>query len=181
MSRGAGVGVSAGYKVGAVSVGAVARDFSAFESLRPDLLRLAAAMLRHSRARTSADDLVQGTLTRIYGRLDAGTLRIDEVDSPRKFAYTTLRNLFRDEIKSSRAREEPLEHAADTAAGSDVRAGVELDELLKLLGDKERAFLVCVLLEERTVGEAQKECGWPERSPYYHLRRLLARLRGEDV
>jgi hypothetical protein len=35
------------------------------------------------------------------------------------------------------------------------------------------------VLETDSVPAAQKRCGWPPKSPYYVLKKLLEKLRGE--
>jgi DNA-directed RNA polymerase specialized sigma24 family protein len=159
-----------------------AADFHAFEALHADLLRLARVLLRGSRVRTSPEDLVQGVLTRILAALRAGTLRADAIESPRSFAYASLRNLFLDEVKAHRTRfEESLEEATEAGAPPPARAAGGPSLLVKqVLGrfePKERCFLLRVVFEERSVTEAQTLCGWPPLSPYYQLRLLLDRAR----
>jgi len=41
----------------------------------------------------------------------------------------------------------------------------------------ERCFLWRVIFEQRAVHEAHELCGWPPRSPYFHYRKLLERVR----
>jgi len=171
--------MSTGYKLARVRVGSAVPEFSVFEGLRPDLLRLARTLLIASRVRTSAEDLVQTALLRIYATQVAGKLDLSTVESPRHFAYAVLRNLFRDELRAPRTR---LEHHLDEAepdrgdGGSGVDS-LEIRELLSRLEPGERCFLSRLYIEERSVFEAQKLCGWPEASPYYHLRQLLVRVR----
>jgi DNA-directed RNA polymerase specialized sigma24 family protein len=152
-----------------------------FEALRPDLLRLARALLRGSRVRAGADDLVQTVLTRILAAVDAGSLRLDTIQSPRHFAYAALRNLFFDEVKAWRTQREEqtgsIERVAPPAPADAAAPSLLIRQVLAVFDPPERCFILRVLVEERSVGEAQKLCGWPPRSPYYHLQLLLERAR----
>jgi RNA polymerase sigma factor (sigma-70 family) len=143
-----------------------------YDALRPDLLRLARALLAGSRVRLEAEDLVQGVLARLLTADTSG------VQSLRHFAYAMLKNLFLDEVRRHSHRFEVLKDAP----GDDVRtadpghASIEVADLLARLAPHERCFVCKVCFEELSVHEAQKQCGWPPRSPYYQLRLLLERL-----
>jgi DNA-directed RNA polymerase specialized sigma24 family protein len=147
-----------------------------FEALRPELLRLARALLRGSRVRLEPEDLVQTVLLRIHAAAAAGKLA---ADSPRHFAFAALRNLFLDEVR----RHSHQRELHDDKAGADRpdlrghgASAVEVADLLGRLEPHERRFLELVVFEEMGVGEAQAAAGWPPKSPYYHLRLLLERL-----
>ena len=159
----------------------MADDFAAFEALRPDLLRLAAILLRGSRVRATPEDLAQTVLTRILANLRGGTLRASAIESPRSFAYAALRNLFLDEVKAHRTRLEDAlvepEDGGPALRARDTGPSLAVRQVLARLSAGERCFLTRVVIEERSVGEAQSLCGWPERSPDYHLRLLLDRAR----
>jgi DNA-directed RNA polymerase specialized sigma24 family protein len=155
-------------------------EFAPYAALRPDLVRLAGALLRGSRVRASPEDLVQTVLTRILAGLRAGTLSHDAVDSPRSFAYAALRNLFLDELKAHRTQLEvgltpPEDGGPEPVAATGPSLAVE--QVLARLAPGERCFLTRVVIEERSVADAQSLCGWPDKSPYYHLRLLLDRAR----
>lgn len=149
--------------------------FAAFAALRPQLVRQASVLLRGSRVRTQPEDLVQAVLTKILGGMRAGTLQPDAVQSPRAFAYRSLHNLFLDEVKAHRTRLEEDYEAAEEPA----REGESLvwKQVVQKLEPGERCFLTRVIVEERSVGEAQQLCRWPAKAPYYHLKLLLERAR----
>jgi RNA polymerase sigma factor (sigma-70 family) len=173
--------VSAGHKRIPLQAARAGQELGTFEALRPELLGLASVLLRMSRVRCSPEDLVQSALLRIYTGLLEGRLDVTALVSPRQFAYVVLKNLFRDELRAARTRLEDLLDAEqerrfeETAASSDD--GVELGDLLSRFSPCERCFLYCVFVESRPVVEAAALCGWPDASPYYHLRQLLARIR----
>jgi DNA-directed RNA polymerase specialized sigma24 family protein len=153
-------------------------DFAVFEALRPDLLRVARALLRGSRVRLGPEDLVQGALTRILAGLDAGTVRLDAVESARGFAFAAVRNLFLDEVKAHRTRfEDALDSGVRAPAPAAASPSLLVQQILEQFEPPARCFLMRVVFEERSVGEAQGLCGWPDRSPYYHLKLLLDRAR----
>ena len=57
----------------------VGKNYSDFESLRPQLLGLARMLLSSARVRIEPEDLVQTVLTEIYAKLQTGT----EIKNPR--------------------------------------------------------------------------------------------------
>jgi DNA-directed RNA polymerase specialized sigma24 family protein len=157
-------------------------DFAVFEALRADLLRLASTLLRGSRVRTGAEDLVQTVLTRVYTGLSSGSLALATIESPRHFAYAALKNHFLDEVKALRTRVETSLERVDGSPVVEPKAApaqesLLVEQVLALLSVVEREFLVRVVFEECSVEEAQRVCGWPPRSPYYHLKLLLERVR----
>jgi DNA-directed RNA polymerase specialized sigma24 family protein len=151
--------------------------FAAFAALRPQLVRQASHLLRGSRVRAQPDDLAQTVLTRILAGLRAGTLQPEAVQSPRSFAYKCLHNLFLDEVKAHRTRleREICDREHDGPARED--GALVIQQVLRQLRPEEACFLTRVVVEERSVGEAQKLCRWPPKAPYYHLRLLIDRVR----
>ncbi|HMG24700.1 MAG TPA: hypothetical protein VK607_25360, partial [Kofleriaceae bacterium] len=143
----------------------------------PQLVRQAAHLLRGSRIRTQPDDLAQTVLTRILTGLRAGTLNPEAVQSPRSFAYKCLHNLFLDEVKAQRTRLESAWCEREDEAPLREDGALVLKQVLSQLSPEEGCFLTRVVLEERSVGEAQKLCRWPPKAPYYHLRLLIDRVR----
>ncbi len=163
----------------------VGDDYEVFERLRPDLLALARTLLRGSRLRLEPEDLVQTILTKIFAALHGGGYTLSSIESPRRFAFRALKNQFLDEVQRFCHTREllhlerdgaPPEPAAPVAGAPDQVP--ELANLLAKLAPHERCFLLRVVFEERSVEEAQRLCGWPPRSPFYHYRALLARLAG---
>jgi DNA-directed RNA polymerase specialized sigma24 family protein len=151
--------------------------FAAFAALRPQLVRQAAHLLRGSRVRAQADDLAQTVLTRILTGLRAGTLHPEAVQSPRSFAYKCLHNLFLDEVKAHRTQLERALCEREDDARAHEGGALVLKQVLSQLSPEEACFLTQVVIEERSVGEAQKRCRWPPKAPYYHLRLLIDRVR----
>jgi DNA-directed RNA polymerase specialized sigma24 family protein len=154
-------------------------ELAGFEALRPEMLRVARALLRGSRVRLEPEDMVQTVLTRIFAGLRDGRIQPEAIQSPRHFAFASLRHLFLDELKAARTR---LESSADAAAERAAPAGngapsLLLRQILGRFSAEERCFLVRVVVEERSVPEAQRMCGWPPAAPYYQLGLLLDRAR----
>jgi len=160
----------------------VARNYSDFEALRPQLLALARTVLAGARARMEPEDLVQTVLAEIYSKLQEGT----EIRNPQAYASMALKNRALDEMRRFHNRYErawPTRGEEATAwEPLDTRAvAAEMDpalrEILSSLTPEERCFLWRVVFEERAVHDAQRMCGWPPRSPYFHYHKLLDRLR----
>lgn len=155
-----------------------ADDFAIFAVLRQDLVRHAAFLLRGSRVRTHPEDLAQTVLTRILNAMRTGKLHPEALESPRGFAYKCLRNLFFDEVKAYRSRLEAEYFEQDEGEpGQHDTRSLAVKQVLARLLPEESCFLTRVVLEERSVTEAQQLCRWPPKAPYYHLRLLLARVR----
>lgn len=166
----------------------VNEKYSDFEALRPRLIGLARILLRNARVRIDPEDLVQTVLTEIYAKLEAGV----EIANPKAYANMALKNRALDEIRRFHNK---YEHGwpTDVAEGVDWeppdRRALDPDvdpivrDVLEQLEEKERCFLWRVVFEQRSVHEAQEMCGWPEKSPYFHYKKLLERIRvmmGED-
>jgi RNA polymerase sigma factor (sigma-70 family) len=155
-------------------------DYTVFVALRPEMLGMARAILRGSNVRTDPEDLVQTVLAKILAAIQAGTLPV--IESPRHFAYRALKNQFLDDVRRLAHSNELLARDGEQVDTADRGAlqsigNVELRQVLEKLTEQERCFVLNALIEERSVFDAQRHCGWPPRSPYYHLRLLLAKMR----
>jgi RNA polymerase sigma factor (sigma-70 family) len=160
----------------------VAKDFSEFEALRPRLLGLARIMLRNARVRIDPEDLVQTVFAEIYAKLEEGK----EIKNPSAYANSALKNRALDEIRRfhNKYEHEWPTHPDDGSdweppdpSAIDALLDPEVRDVLQKLEEHERCFLWRVVFEQRAVYEAQKLCGWPPKSPYFHYRKLLAKLR----
>lgn len=163
-------------------------NFKDFEALRPQLLALSRALTRRMRARVDPEDMVQTVLTEIYAKLQQGK----EIQNPHSYANQALKNRILDEVRRFRHK---LEHGWPGQGPSDDEGGQTWEpvdprgvdphrdplvkQLLGRLEEHERCFLWRVIFEERSVRDARELCGWPDKSPYFHLRRLLDRLRAQ--
>lgn len=160
-------------------------NFKDFEALRPQLLALSRALTRRMRARVDPEDMVQTVLTEIYAKLQQGK----EIQNPHSYANQAIKNRILDEVRRHRHKLERGWPGADDEGGQtwepvdprglDPHRDPLVKQLLGQLEDKERCFLWRVVFEERSVRDARELCGWPEKSPYFHLRRLLDRLRAQ--
>lgn len=162
---------------------AVGQNYSDFEQLRPRLTALARVLLRNARTRIEPEDLVQTVLTEIYAKLESGTV----IANPAGYANMALKNRALDEIRRFHNK---YERAWPTPGGDEAHAweppdpaalDPESDPIVRSVLDKlapeERCFLWRVVFEGRSVGDAQALCGWPEKSPYFHYKKLLERIR----
>lgn len=160
----------------------MATDYNDFEALRPQLLALARALRSRMRASIDPEDLVQAVLTEIYAKLKSGK----EIRNPHSYANMAIKNRLLDSV---RRMSHKLEMAWPRSPGDDssweppdkraVHPGLdpEIRDVLARLDEGERCFLWRVVFEQHSVPSAQKLCGWPDKSPYFHLRRLLDGLR----
>jgi len=160
----------------------VTKNYNDFEALRPQLLGLARSVLAGARARVEPEDLVQTVLAEIYAKLQQGT----EIRNPQAYANMAIKNRALDEMRRFHNKYErawpPLSEEAQPWEPPDASAvAAEQDpalrDLLASLSPEERCFLWRVVFEERAVHDAQKLCGWPPKSPYFHYRKLLDRIR----
>lgn len=161
----------------------VGRDcYAVFEAMRSDLVAMARKITRSTRARVTAEDIVQAFLARLWERALAGDLDCDAIASPRAYAYTALSRQFLDEIRRPYRRDEVL-HLDDTirdeaaAPSSDPNDARKALRCLGALDEKDRTFLLRVVVEGGKVEAVKRELGWPPGAPHYHLRKLLAQLR----
>jgi len=165
-----------------------------FEQLRGEMAQRARLLLagasRHRAGQMMADDLVQEALAKLLRTYDEQSLRERPFNQLMALAYRTMRNLTIDQGRKKAAflerhrddddRERPIPDEAPLAEEDLVQrqrvAGVRA--LLSALSPDERCFLTHVMKTD-SVPAAQRHCGWPPKSPYYVLRRLLGRLREE--
>jgi RNA polymerase sigma factor (sigma-70 family) len=173
-----------------------ARGDPFWEHLLRELTSRARIVSASSRGRFSPDDLAQETLTRLIQSYGEAELRARPDDQLMALAWRMLKNLA---IDLTRKKSEVLDDARDDAAprpepvapalGSAPSGGADehLDAerrrararaALDGLPENERRFLEHVL-ESGSVPLAQRECGWPPKSPYYVLRKLLDGLAGK--
>ncbi len=156
--------------------------------LRVQLESRARIVAGGSRSRLSPDDLVHDTVAKLLASYGEEGLRARSQDQLLSLAWRTMKNLA---IDAARRRTEVLASGHDGEAPDPVdsrgladetlaaeRRGARVREVLAALSDEERCFLVHVL-ETDSVPAAQRHCSWPEKSPYYVLRKLLDGLRGE--
>jgi DNA-directed RNA polymerase specialized sigma24 family protein len=160
----------------------VTKNYSDFEALRPQLLALARSVLAGVRARLEPEDLVQTVLAEIYSKLQQGA----EIRNPRAYANMAVKNRALDEMRRfhnkyerawPRGAEESQPWEPLDPSAADAEIDPEMREVLSRLSPEERCFLWRVVFEERAVHDAQRLCGWPPRSPYFHYRKLLDRIR----
>lgn len=169
-----------------------------FDALRFELESRARMLLAGAnRAREGAlspDDLVQEALSRILSNYDEASLRERPHNQLMALAWRTMRNIVIDESRKKAAlledtkkgedapqrgladRSDDGQAAADEAIAGEQRTSA-VRGALDALSPEERCFITCVL-ETDSVPAAQKKCGWPPKSPYYVLKKLLERLRG---
>jgi RNA polymerase sigma factor (sigma-70 family) len=143
---------------------------------------LARILLRNARARIEPEDLVQTVLTEIYAKLEAGA----DIKNPVAYANMSIKNRALDEIRRFHNRyehawpSEPDSGAAweppDRAAMDAERDPIVRDVLARLEPEK-ACFLWRVVFEQRSVHDAAEQCGWPEKSPYFHYKKLLDQIR----
>jgi len=172
------------------------RDF--FTSLRAELEVRARMLLaggaRHREGRMTPDDLVQECLGKLLASYDEASLRERPHNQLMALAYRTMKNLVIDEGRKKAAvlADDPssqsgidkaVERSADTSQASPEEALAEVGRAeavraaLDALTPQERCFVTCVI-DTDSVPAAQKKCGWPDKSPYYVLKKLFERLRG---
>jgi DNA-directed RNA polymerase specialized sigma24 family protein len=171
------------------------RDF--FASLRAELEMRARMLLaggpRHREGRMSPDDLVQECLGKLLASYDEASLRERPHNQLMALAYRTMKNLVIDEGRkkaavladdpSASGVDKAVERSADTSETSpeealaDAGRAQAVRTALDALSPQERCFVTCVI-DTDSVPAAQKKCGWPDKSPYYVLKKLFERLRG---
>lgn len=167
-----------------------------FDALRAELESRARMLLagasRHREGALAPDDLVQEALARILSNYDEASLRARPHAQLMALVWRTMRNIVIDESRKKAALlDDPkaddgpaitLAARADEAASTpeeallaERRTSAIQGELARL-SPEERCFLTTVL-ETDSVPAAQKKCGWPPKSPYYVLKKLMERLR----
>ena len=120
----------------------------------PRMRRYARALLRDA---DTADDLVQDSLERALGRLD--NWRSD--DSPRRWLFTIMHNLFVDQFRRSKRRGESamlsLDHneaMSQPAVQFGHAANGEVLNALQQIGEERRQALLLVAVEGFSYAEA---------------------------
>lgn len=163
-----------------------------YETLRAEMAMRARLLLagkhRGKSGQMVADDLVQEALAKLLTAYDDASLRERPFNQLMALAYRTMRNLVIDQGRKKgayledrrdddeRARAIPdMTPLPDAQVASAERIGL-LRAQLERLSPEERCFLTQVMHTD-SVPAAQKHCGWPPKSPYYVLRRLLTQLR----
>lgn len=156
---------------------------------------LLAGQSRHREGALSPDDLVQEALSRILSNYDEASLRERPHNQLMALIWRTMRNIVIDESRKKAALltedkpgANPGQSTGTVATRHDAALVSPEEELLAerrqsavqaelaRLSPEERCFIQCVL-ETDSVPAAQKKCGWPPKSPYYVLKKLLDRLR----
>lgn len=161
---------------------------------------LLAGQARHREGALSPDDLVQEALSRILSNYDEASLRERPHNQLMALIWRTMRNIVIDESRKKAALLTEDKPSGDAGSSAGARSGSAVttrrDEAttspeedllterrqaavqaeLARLSPEERCFIQCVL-ETDSVPAAQKKCGWPPKSPYYVLKKLLDRLR----
>ena len=172
-----------------------------FASLRAELEVRARLLLgtggRHREGRMTPDDLVQECLAKLLSSYDETSLRERPHNQLMALAYRTMKNLVIDQGRKKaavladdpNAREKGGPEAPPSLSGDVSAAASPEDQMLaaqrlqamrqalEALAPEERCFVSCVI-ETDSVPAAQKKCGWPDKSPYYVLKKLFERLRG---
>jgi DNA-directed RNA polymerase specialized sigma24 family protein len=172
-----------------------------FDALRFELESRARMLLagqrRYREGALSPDDLVQEAMSRILSNYDETSLRERPHNQLMALVWRTMRNIVIDASRKKAALlEDPRPDDSGDASSSrvlasradDAQASPEeallgdrrqaaVQAQLGLLSPEERCFISTVL-ETDSVPAAQKKCGWPPKSPYYVLKKLLERLRG---
>jgi len=168
-----------------------------FDALRFELESRARMLLagasRHREGALSPDDLVQEALSRILSNYDEASLRERPHNQLMALVWRTMRNIVIDESRKKAALLDDPKADDGPSRGLEARVDpTQVDPEETLLGERretavkaelgrlspeERCFITSVL-ETDSVPAAQKKCGWPPKSPYYVLKKLLDRLRG---
>ena len=149
-----------------------------------DIVACIPSLRRYARGLTSdrdrADDLVQDTLERAWGRL-ASWQRRGEV---RPWLFGIMHNLFIDRLRAQRSTPEQsagdaLAESPDRARQSDRLEVRDLDRALQRLGPEHRAVLLLVGVEGMGYQEVAGVLGVPVGTVMSRLSRGRERLRAE--
>jgi RNA polymerase sigma factor (sigma-70 family) len=141
----------------------------------PRLRRYARALIGN---RNAAEDLVQDTLERAWGRFNLWRRGSDL----RAWLFTIMHNIYVNQVRARIAR--PEHELDDEALNVQGRADQgdrleihDLDRALRQLPDEQREVLLLVGLEQLTYNEAAKALGIPIGTVMSRLSRARARLR----
>lgn len=141
----------------------------------PRLRRYARALMGN---RSAAEDLVQDTLERAWGRFNLWRRGSDL----RAWLFTIMHNIYVNQVRARIAR--PEHELDDEALDVQVRADQgdrleihDLDQALRQLSDEQREILLLVGIEQLTYDEAAKALDIPIGTVMSRLSRARARLR----
>lgn len=149
-----------------------------------DIVACIPSLRRYARGLTSdrerADDLVQDTLERAWGRF-ALWQRRGEV---RAWMFGIMHNLFIDRVRSQRSTPEDASgdeppDSPDRATQSDRLEVRDLDRLLQRLPPEQREVLLLVGVEEMSYQEVASVVGVPLGTVMSRLSRARERMRAE--
>lgn len=149
-----------------------------------DIVACIPSLRRYARGLTAdrerADDLVQDTLERAWGRFSLWQRR-GEV---RAWMFGIMHNLFIDRVRSQRSRSEQdagdeLPEIPDRATQSDRLEVRDLDRILQRLPPEQREVLLLVGVEEMSYQEVARVVGVPLGTVMSRLSRARERLRAE--
>ena len=149
-----------------------------------DIVACIPSLRRYARGLTAdrerADDLVQDTLERAWGRFSLWQRR-GEV---RAWMFGIMHNLFIDRVRSQRSRSEQdagdeLAETPDRATQSDRLEVRDLDRILQRLPPEQREVLLLVGVEEMSYQEVARVVGVPLGTVMSRLSRARERLRAE--
>ncbi len=154
-----------------------AQDEAAIVACIPSLRRYARGLTSD---RDRADDLVQDTLERAWGRFALWQKRADV----RAWMFGIMHNLFIDRVRTQRTKPEDsagdeLPESADRPTQSDRLEVRDLDKALQRLPNEQREVLLLVGVEEMSYQEVATVIGVPIGTVMSRLSRARERLRAE--
>ncbi len=152
------------------------------DEVRTQVLQYLPRLRRYARALTGdptrADDLVQDTLERAYGRLNLWRPGSDL----RAWLFTIMHNVFVNQVRSSVSQ--PVVSLEDHPADAQVRANQtdmlevrDIDAALRRLPPDQREVVLLVGLEHLSYAEAARTLGVPIGTVMSRLARGRERLR----
>ncbi len=144
------------------------------------LVELIPRLRRYARAlvgdRAGADDLVQDTLERAWTKLHLYRRGTDL----RAWLFTVMHNVHVNKVRASRPMEpidEQTPELSQRAAQGDSLVVRDLDRLVALLPEEQRAVLLLVALEDMSYDEVAKTLGIPIGTVMSRLSRARDKLR----
>ena len=154
-----------------------AEDEAEIVACIPGLRRYARGLTAH---RERADDLVQDTLERAWGKFAMWQQRGDV----RAWLFAVMHNLFIDRVRSQRSRPEDnagdeLPESPDRATQADRLEVRDLDRVLQRLPSEQREVLLLVGVEELSYKQVADVVGVPIGTVMSRLSRARERLRAE--
>jgi RNA polymerase sigma-70 factor (ECF subfamily) len=153
-------------------------------NLQTEIIACIPALRRYARGllngRELADDLVQDTLERAWGRLAL----FRQGSEMRPWLFSIMHNLFVDRVRSPGMHRElssgdDLPEVADLGSPADRLQVRDLDRALQRLPPEQREVLLLVGVEELGYQEAADVLGIPIGTVMSRLSRARARLRAE--